>query len=126
MQQLDYSVPEGTVVIGYSGKNNEKDAWRIVESICDELEDGATYISNLPAWKLLSPNETVGIQFKSELTKLFDNDTEEVDHTKVFAATELECIFKNDTFQYINGIPKSELESIYRFGDVGKQLVYTK
>ena len=36
----------------------------------------------------------------------------------------MECIFKNDTFQYINGIPKSELESIYRSGDVGKQSVY--
>jgi len=43
---------------------------------------------------------------------------------KVFAVTELEQILKNDTYQYINGIPKEQLESIYRESDIGKESVY--
>ena len=43
---------------------------------------------------------------------------------KVFAATELEQIFQNDTFQTINGIPKEQLKSIYDEKNNGKEYVY--
>ena len=47
-----------------------------------------------------------------------------IDDTKVFGATELEAIFKNDTFKTINGIPKAQLQEIYHAGANGVQAVY--
>lgn len=49
---------------------------------------------------------------------------EGVDPTKVFATTELDAIFKNDTFKTINGIPKAQLQEIYNTGANGVQEVY--
>ncbi len=172
---MDYTVPEGVTIIGYSGKSNGKNAWEIVDTVVDSEQKGkAYYISSLPAGELISEYRdsledalatVVGDDNVSKIIGEYDaagnrlergscgfgeslpsiddfvssklmGETvgasnnlivfipEGVDHTKVFATTELEYIFKNDTFQYINGIPKSELESIYRSGDVGKQSVY--
>ena len=47
-----------------------------------------------------------------------------IDGTKVFGATELDAIFKNDTFNTINGIPKAQLQAIYNSKPAGIQAVY--
>lgn len=45
---------------------------------------------------------------------------EKVDPNKVFATTEIDKIFSNNSFNYINGISKEELYAIYRSGEEGK------
>ena len=51
---MDYSIPEGSVVIGYSGKSNGVDVWRIVEKTAHAEGSAGFYISDLPAGKLLN------------------------------------------------------------------------
>lgn len=48
----------------------------------------------------------------------------EVDPNKVFASTEIDKIFSNNSFKYINGISKEELYAIYRSGEEGKKTVF--
>lgn len=165
ISQMDFTVPNNTTIIGYSGESNGKRCFEIVHKITENQGDGARYISNLPAGKLLNDPE-----FVDELEKIIGHDNidslvhgygkngkrldngscgygngiislddfvsaklmgetvgssnniiifvpETIDPTKVFATTEIEQIFKNSTFEYINGIPKSELETIYRAGE---------
>ena len=52
--RMDFSIPEGSVVIGYSGKSNGVDVWRIVQQAAHAEGSTGFYISDLPAGKLLN------------------------------------------------------------------------
>ena len=54
ISKMNYSVPEGTTVIAYSGLSNGEDAWKIVQKVSGSAGDDAVYISDLPAGKLLN------------------------------------------------------------------------
>lgn len=51
--EMDYSVPEGVTIIGYSGNSNKCEAWKIVAKVADPKQKVAYYISNLPAGELI-------------------------------------------------------------------------
>ena len=53
VKQMDFSVPKGTTVIGYSGCSNGNAAWQIAKEISEIAGDGAVYISDLPAGTLI-------------------------------------------------------------------------
>ena len=84
------------------------------------LEGGSCGYGNF-----LALDDFVSAKLMGETTGVSNNiiifAPEAIDPTKVFVTTEIEQIFKNSTFEYINGIPKSELEAIYRAGEKGKQ-----
>lgn len=108
---------------------NENDVAKIVNG-CDisnggwenavRLEGGSCGYGSFPAL-----DDFISAKLMGEATGVSNNiiifAPENIDSTKVFATTEIEQIFKNSTFEYINGIPKSELEAIYRAGETGKQ-----
>lgn len=49
---MDYSLPKGTTIVGYSGNSNGDQCWRIADNLSSK-GDAYTYISDLPAGKLL-------------------------------------------------------------------------
>ena len=169
--QMDFSVPEGTTMVAYSGWANDCTyAWEVAKGASVKAGDGVTYIGELEGGKLL--NDKTFIQSVKSLigeknfkmvfdgcdasgkrlpggTCGLDNNTlslvdfvsaefmsasgasgniivitPEIDPSKVFAVTELETIFNNDTFKTINGVPKDQLKLLYNSGDVGNQSVY--
>lgn len=171
---MDYSLPNGTTIIGYSGKSNDIQVWKIVKAVCDSSNGEATYISSLPPGKLIAQpfrskleeaiyenivgnketvdmimggyknNERVGplcgygdylslddfvsAKLMGESQGVSNNIIifvpEEINSKKVFASTEIHKIFSNDTYEFINGIPKDELYSIYCSGEQGEQTVF--
>ena len=76
----------------------------------------------------LSLDDFVSTKLMGESIGVSDNIIifipEEVNPNKVFATTEIEKVFENNTFKYINGIPKEELAAIYNSGPEGKVTVY--
>lgn len=172
ISRMDFSLKEGTTVIGYTGNSNDSNCWRIAKNVSETYEGGAVYISDLPAGALLNDTD-----FKEAIYELFDENEavqvkvingydisnggwnnavrleggscgygdllslddfvssklmgetvgassnliifcpEEVDMTKVLPVTEMKNILANDTWQYINGIPKSEIKALYDSGN---------
>ena len=51
---MDFSVPKGTTVIAYIGIYNNVKLFKTAEAVSKAMGDGAKYISNLPAGKLLN------------------------------------------------------------------------
>ena len=81
--KMDFSLPEGTTIIGYSGSSNGTPAWKIIGQISSDLGDDVKYISDLPAGQLL-----------------------DVDYRDDFEALITECITnnKNSTSMIISGM----------------------
>ena len=52
--KMDYSIPEGSTVIGYSGNSNGEQVWKIVREAAHAEGSAGFYISDLPAGKLLN------------------------------------------------------------------------
>lgn len=179
--KMNFSVPEGTTIIAYSGFSNGNSAYEIAKQASENSGESVTYIKDLLAGELLNNldfsvalEEVLGEEnankilhgtepeidpttgkvewvrkgnnsgFGENLLTLDDfvsakmmggsvgasNNIivlipEKVNPLKVFATTELEQILANDTFKYINGIPKEELRTIYDMGENGKQALYS-
>ena len=51
---MDYRIPEGSTVIGYSGNSNGEQVWKIVQEAAHAEGSAGFYISDLPAGKLLN------------------------------------------------------------------------
>ena len=69
--QMDYSVPDGATIIGYSGQSNKQDAWKIAKSASEKAGDKAVYISKL------NPGEFIGKdrwKLEDALKKVVGND----------------------------------------------------
>ena len=52
--KMDYSIPEGSTVIGYSGNSNGEQVWKIVREAAHAEGSTGFYISDLPAGRLLN------------------------------------------------------------------------
>ena len=52
--KMDYSIPEGSTVIGYSGNSNGEQVWKIVREAAHAEGSAGFYISDLPAGRLLN------------------------------------------------------------------------
>lgn len=63
---MNFAVSKDTVIIGYSGESNGKEAWKIASSVSDKANEGATYISDLSAGKL------IGV-YRKDLSKALEN-----------------------------------------------------
>lgn len=59
---MDFSLSEGTTIIGYSGISNNVKAYEIVDFVTEELGAEAVYITNLPAGGLLSGDTRVALE----------------------------------------------------------------
>jgi len=59
IEKMDFTVPKGTIILGYSGIHGIKAdgkpvcAWEIADGVSKKLGDEATYISDLPAGMLI-------------------------------------------------------------------------
>ena len=51
---MDYSIPKGSTIIGYSGWSNGEQVWKIVQEAAHAEGSAGFYISDLPAGKLLN------------------------------------------------------------------------
>ncbi len=49
--RMDYSIPEGSTIIGYSGNSNGEQVWKIVREAAHAEGSAGFYISDLPAGK---------------------------------------------------------------------------
>lgn len=54
ISEMDFSLPKGTTVIGYTGGSNGVYAWKIVDNVTESSGGTAKYITNLPAGELLN------------------------------------------------------------------------
>ncbi len=63
--KMNFSLPEGTTVIAYTGTYNDVKLYTTAEAVTQTMGDGARYISNLPAGKLLND-----VGFKKAMIKL--------------------------------------------------------
>lgn len=54
ISMMDFSLPEETTILGYTGQSNDTPVWKIMKQISGNLGDKAVYISDLPAGKLIS------------------------------------------------------------------------
>ena len=71
--KMDYSIPEGSVVIGYSGNSNGEQVWKIVREAAHAEGSAGFYISDLPARKLLNDTLRKNLQEAiSGITKDWD------------------------------------------------------
>lgn len=119
IEQMDFSVKEGTTIVRYSGFSNGKAAWEIAQEVSEITGKNAIYISNLPAGTLIGiyRDDFISAKLMGETKGANSNlivfVPEGVDQSKVFATTELDRIFANKTFNTINGIPKGKLQAIY-------------
>ena len=52
--RMDYSIPEGSTIIGYSGNSNGEQVWKIVREAAHAEGSAGFYISDLPAGQLLN------------------------------------------------------------------------
>lgn len=161
--KMNFSLPEGTTVIAYTGTYNDVALYKTAKAVTKTMGDGARYISNLPAGTLLNDEDFVDAMTEligeENIPKVISGYTDGtwsqrigngscgygenilslddfvskklmgetvgansnlivlapagIDGTKVFGVTELDVIFKNDTFKTINGIPKAQLQAIY-------------
>lgn len=59
VEKMDFTLPKGTIILGYSGVHGSKAdgkpvcAWEIADGVSKKLGDEATYISDLPAGELI-------------------------------------------------------------------------
>ena len=67
IEQMDFSVKEGTIIVGYSGYSNGEQTWKIAEQVSTVAGKGATYISDLPAGTLIGKSRT---DLEKALTKV--------------------------------------------------------
>ena len=67
--KMDFSVPEGTTVIAYTGTYNDVPLHTTAKAVTDTMGDGARYISNLPAGELLNIRG-----FKEAIQKLVEEE----------------------------------------------------
>lgn len=172
--KMKFSLPEGTIVIAYTGTYNDVPLHTTAKAVAKTMGDGASYISNLPAGELLNDKvfqktmkKLVGEENLPKILSGYTDDTwtkrlpggscgfgenllslddfvskklmgetkgansniivltpAGIDVTKVFATTELDQIFNNITFDTINGIPKGQLQAIYKCEPAERQAVY--
>lgn len=90
----------------------------LVDKIVTGYENGVRLEGGSCGYSVyLSLNDFASSKFTGESTRVSENliifAPGELEPSKVFATTELERIFANDSFKYINGIPKEELLTIY-------------
>ena len=70
---MDYSIPEGSTVIGYSGNSNGEQVWKIVREAAHAEGSAGFYISDLPAGNLLLD------EFRNDLQMAIQNITRNAD-----------------------------------------------
>ena len=66
--RMDFRIPKGSTVIGYSGGSNGVDAWKIVEKTAHAEGSTGFYISDLPAGKLL--NDDLRTRLEEAISKI--------------------------------------------------------
>ena len=71
---MDYRIPKGSTIIGYSGWSNGEQVWKIVQEAAHAEGSAGFYISDLPAGKLL--NGDFRDQLKDAIKKIANNDKE--------------------------------------------------
>ena len=70
---MDYSIPKGSTIIGYSGWSNGEQVWKIVQEAAHAEGSAGFYISDLPAGKLLNDTLRKNLQEAiSGITKDWD------------------------------------------------------
>ena len=67
IEQMDFSVKEGTTIVGYSGYSNGEQAWKIAKQVSTVAGKGATYISDLPAGTLIGENRAKLVEALNEV-----------------------------------------------------------
>ena len=72
--RMDYRIPKGSTIIGYSGWSNGEQVWKIVREAAHAEGSAGFYISDLPAGKLL--NDDFRDQLKDAIKKIANNDKE--------------------------------------------------
>ena len=70
---MDYSIPKGSTIIGYSGWSNGEQVWKIVREAAHAEGSAGFYISDLPAGKLL--NDPVRKKLKDAIAEI-TNDSD--------------------------------------------------
>ncbi|MBQ1283251.1 MAG: hypothetical protein IIY20_05690 [Bifidobacteriaceae bacterium] len=70
---MDYSIPKGSTIIGYSGNSNGEQVWKIVQQAAHAEGSAGFYISDLPAGKLL--NDPVRTELKDAIAEI-TNDSD--------------------------------------------------
>ena len=70
---MDYSIPKGSTIIGYSGWSNGEQVWKIVREAAHAEGSAGFYISDLPAGKLL--NDPVRTELKDAIAEI-TNDSD--------------------------------------------------
>ena len=68
---MDYSIPKGSTIIGYSGWSNGEQVWKIVQEAAHAEGSAGFYISDLPAGKLL--NEPLRGRLERAIANLTDD-----------------------------------------------------
>ena len=71
--RMDYSIPKGSTIIGYSGGSNGTPVWKIVEKTAHAEGSAGFYISDLPAGKLL--NEPIRSKLTELIAKIANDNT---------------------------------------------------
>ena len=71
---MDYSIPKGSTIIGYSGWLNGEQVWKIVREAAHAEGSAGFYISDLPAGKLL--NDEARKRLQRAIAKIANNDKE--------------------------------------------------
>ena len=172
IMQMDFTLPEGTTVVAYSGEANTDYAWEVAREVSTIAGDKAIYIRDTPPGELLNDlrftdalEQMLGIDVYQMVCNGYDVNGNRIPNggcgfgdniqsladfisgqfmqrasgtsgnivvlvpkgviqDKVFAVTELKQIFANKDFNTINGISKENLKAIYNTGEVGRNAVY--
>ena len=69
---MDYRIPEGSTIIGYSGKSNGEQVWKIVREAAHAEGSAGFYISDLPAGQLL--NNKARTRLEEAIAKITDDE----------------------------------------------------
>lgn len=77
INQMDFSVPKGVTIVGYSGYSNNDPAWKIAKTVSEQMKDKAMYISDLPAGQLIGKYRDTLIQAMDEIG-IGRNDAEKI------------------------------------------------
>ena len=70
---MDYRIPEGSTIIGYSGNSNGEQVWKIVREAAHAEGSAGFYISDLPAGKLL--NKPYREDLEKAIAKITNDNT---------------------------------------------------
>ena len=71
--QMNYAIPKGSTVIGYSGNSNGEQVWKIVREAAHAEGSAGFYISELPAGKLL--NKPYREDLEKAIAKITNDNT---------------------------------------------------